>query len=315
VSDEVVQLSIVYGYYPISTKWVNSWTTYARSTLSYTVSKADLQAIMDQIQGDIPPVVNVPNMLLELPQTLNLWHDLRKPIEALFRDRTARKKWRAGSNALLSQQFGFIPLVSDITALWRSSRNVHSELLRIQKEQSRPTRMRKGIRAEVNASLALVQSPANLSLENVRSHGELYVTYHARPSRYLDVTDPAVISAVSRSLYGFDKPLGVLWEATPFSFVADWFYPIGDYLKTLEKSTFAGRLAISDIVTCARGQVSGDVFASFDTTTGRQKMPCGRLLSTLFDRKIGLPSVAPFSDLSLPGVKQCILGAALVLQK
>jgi len=38
--------------------------------------------------------------------------------------------------------------------------------------------------------------------------------------------------SVSRSL-GLLDPLSVLWEITPYSFVADWFLPIGSYLENL----------------------------------------------------------------------------------
>jgi hypothetical protein len=38
--------------------------------------------------------------------------------------------------------------------------------------------------------------------------------------------------ALSRRL-GLMDPLSVLWEITPYSFVADWFLPIGDYLENL----------------------------------------------------------------------------------
>jgi len=37
---------------------------------------------------------------------------------------------------------------------------------------------------------------------------------------------------VTRSL-GLSDPLSVVWELTPFSFVADWFLPIGQYLENL----------------------------------------------------------------------------------
>jgi len=35
------------------------------------------------------------------------------------------------------------------------------------------------------------------------------------------------------SQFGIDNPMEVAWELVPFSFVADWFIPIGDYLKSL----------------------------------------------------------------------------------
>jgi hypothetical protein len=35
------------------------------------------------------------------------------------------------------------------------------------------------------------------------------------------------------SQFGIDNPLEVVWELVPFSFVADWFLPVGDFLKSL----------------------------------------------------------------------------------
>jgi hypothetical protein len=32
---------------------------------------------------------------------------------------------------------------------------------------------------------------------------------------------------------GFTNPINLLWELLPFSFVADWFLPIGNYLEAL----------------------------------------------------------------------------------
>lgn len=34
--------------------------------------------------------------------------------------------------------------------------------------------------------------------------------------------------------FGLTNPAEVIWELVPFSFVADWFLPIGDYLKSLD---------------------------------------------------------------------------------
>lgn len=42
---------------------------------------------------------------------------------------------------------------------------------------------------------------------------------------------------------GITNPASLLWEVTPYSFVVDWFYPIGDYLNRLDATlgmTFRG---------------------------------------------------------------------------
>lgn len=52
---------------------------------------------------------------------------------------------------------------------------------------------------------------------------------------YLRVKDSA-LKAIS--YYGLDNPTLAVWEAMPYSFVVDWFLPIGDYLSSL--SAFNG---------------------------------------------------------------------------
>jgi len=49
---------------------------------------------------------------------------------------------------------------------------------------------------------------------------------------------------------GLTDPLSVAWELTPFSFVADWFIPIGTYLEALNSVPFiSGKFLTSDYTT------------------------------------------------------------------
>lgn len=43
--------------------------------------------------------------------------------------------------------------------------------------------------------------------------------------------DVPAIQAISQ--YGITNPIAVAWEAVPFSFVVDWFAPIGDFINSL----------------------------------------------------------------------------------
>lgn len=63
-------------------------------------------------------------------------------------------------------------------------------------------------------------SPSNYSSEG----------YHIISKRCIIELEEEV--SLSRSL-GLLDPLSVLWEITPYSFVADWFLPIGSYLENL----------------------------------------------------------------------------------
>lgn len=54
-------------------------------------------------------------------------------------------------------------------------------------------------------------------------------------SRGKVTVNSSALSAASQ--LGLLNPLAVAWEAVPWSFVIDWFYPVGDYLERLGAST------------------------------------------------------------------------------
>jgi len=118
---------------------------------------------------------------------------------------------------------------------------------------------------------------------------------------------------VGNQLYGFNNPLSVLWETTPFSFVGDWFFPIGDYLQELEKSSFHGSMRARQICTTVRAKVYGEITKE---VSPYPKGVTALFEGSLFQRTLGLPSSAtPFDQLQLPNVKQSVLGTALILQR
>lgn len=56
------------------------------------------------------------------------------------------------------------------------------------------------------------------------------ITCRGVATAWVSVDVPA-IQAISQ--YGVTNPLAVAWEAVPFSFVVDWFAPIGDFINSL----------------------------------------------------------------------------------
>jgi hypothetical protein len=59
--------------------------------------------------------------------------------------------------------------------------------------------------------------------------------------------------SLSRQL-GLLDPLSVIWELAPYSFVVDWFVPIGDWLEALNQvSSLTGRWLITDFAEWSTG--------------------------------------------------------------
>jgi hypothetical protein len=57
------------------------------------------------------------------------------------------------------------------------------------------------------------------------------ITTHTKFVIRFRMDDPL---AATLSQTGFTNPVSLAWELLPFSFVADWFIPIGDFLEALE---------------------------------------------------------------------------------
>lgn len=68
---------------------------------------------------------------------------------------------------------------------------------------------------------------------------EAFCRTHARGYYQYTIRDPALMLI---SQLGLTNPLAIAWEATPFSFVFDWFVGVGDYVNRMD---FA--LGLSDI--------------------------------------------------------------------
>ena len=291
------------------------------SSLLVGVAPSDMEELTRQMCGDVQPIVSVPNMILELPQALSLWHDLKDPLMKALK--IARKSKRGsvlrrlkdGSNALLAQQFGLLPLVGDLTALLSLSKKVHSEVKRI---TTLPAKWEKSTKkcSSSSASWSRTLSGGSFGSYGFVSDSEtrdvqIVVHYRHKKAREISV-GPELYQGLVNQLTGMNDPLSVLWEATPFSFVADWFYPIGDRLKQLSGSTFSGLLLCKDICTVVKAVCTVPIDLRWQSG---QRQVVGVLTDKYFRRYIGLPPVtSSWSEISMPGIRQGTLAGALLLQ-
>jgi len=117
--------------------------------------------------------------------------------------RTIAQRW-------LELQYGWKPLLSDC---YESARA-------FEKLSNQPRTMTLRVSNFTEAQKNISQAPSNY---------ELMLKYHASKSIIYEMSENI---SVQRSL-GLSDPLSLVWELLPFSFVADWFIPIGTYLENL----------------------------------------------------------------------------------
>lgn len=144
-----------------------------------------------------------------------------KRANARFKKSYPKRQADAVSQAWLELQYGWKPLLSDVYGL---SQQIAEQL-------NRPTGKTVTSKKKKLIPIAYrtkTTTPASLVTETSRT-GSLIVT--VTYSVNYTVSNPAVASAKET---GLTNPLLIAWELLPFSFVADWFYPVGNFLGTLD---------------------------------------------------------------------------------
>lgn len=117
---------------------------------------------------------------------------------------------REASDAVLELQYGWKPLLSD----------VHSSMHGLAAIHHKPRVNRYKITREVYDNRLMLNGS-----------GHVFERKHSIARHYRAVirSQPSFTT-----LLHLNDPLSVLWEVTPWSFVADWFLPIGDYLGAVD---------------------------------------------------------------------------------
>jgi len=128
------------------------------------------------------------------------------------------------SNLYLEYQFGWVPLLSDVHACAQASAYF----------MDRP-----------RTSLVRASITEKFEYFNDYTFGEVRTTQSIK--RVITCRLREQLSA-PRSL-GLLDPLSIVWEVVPFSFVVDWFIPIGTYLENFNQiPSIDGQFMTTDIV-------------------------------------------------------------------
>lgn len=184
----------------------------ARKTADMVLQTASsLRKVIQNLRrGNILPVFN------ELGLTEN--KRLRKRYNATY----VKDPSKAASNAWLQLQYGWVPLLSDA----ESAAKALASYVDDERHKTLTVRCAQKRDQYRTATFPFAGQPCG--------NGELYFDVKDSDSvRYL------VHYRVNEDLralgqLGILNPLAVVWELVPFSFVADWFIPIGDYISALD---------------------------------------------------------------------------------
>jgi len=133
--------------------------------------------------------------------------------------RDARK---SAGNTWLEYQYGWLPFLSDTKSA--------AELLAEVVTRPRNRQSRISVSASKESRFTIQDSAAFTRYDNATFDRP---TIHREMKRLVGhyVVESDILNTAS--LLSLTNPLEVAWELVPFSFVADWFIPIGDYLSNM----------------------------------------------------------------------------------
>lgn len=200
----------------------------------------DWDSVVQRVIPSMRSEFNLLNFAWEAGEIRDLFdtvvNGLRDPGSLLPVYRSVGSNQRIGRHVALGQlsgqyleaTFGFIPLVSDIRALWNQMETFGERL------GANRARLRRGVKAvqvipaSLNYSKPLtVQGTTGSYSAQLDIRGTVTTTASCR------VTGSIPSSPVREYLdyIGFYPDLSTLWNAVPFSFLVDYIAPIGDALE------------------------------------------------------------------------------------
>jgi hypothetical protein len=102
------------------------------------------------------------------------------------------------------------------------------------------------------------------------------------------------------------------WDLIPFSFVADWIFPIGDWLETVKMDAFPVKIVIHDLCISLRHRRRGLVKDNGYCFTNFREITTGSIYAERYTRKAYREALPHVFSARLPSAYQVSLGAALV---
>lgn len=294
--DPLVGMTNVHGYaYKATTSWQfggPSWDQNWHSADDLKLlsklrdrlagSSFNLAVFLAEAEPALLMIATAASKLYRAYHHLVRW-DLRGAAQALIVNPYQRRnlpQWRDRKTLAgnwLELQYGWLPLVSDIQA--------GAEYLAQQLEF--PLTQRVAVRRQV------VSTPTSDASDSI---------YWQNALAFERKQIVAYISEVDQlALVGLTDPLSVIWEKTPYSFVADWAIPVGSYLSARGlaralKGTFVTTYTNTEM---SNGPNSGRSYVP----SGHTDLNFGEHQAFEYYRKTTSRTVSSVLDVPLPTVK------------
>jgi hypothetical protein len=253
----------------------------------------------------VPQEVSIPNFLYELREIGDLIPKLDDSLS------------KTVSGGYLTYSFGWKPLVGDLQKLGRLMTTVSNRLDYLKKTYGRETRIsfsRKIDTYDLNQA-PFTPDPINGGVGFVKLQG----IYRAGGYLYHRLEGLDGLNGMLRgcaAALGLNNPLGVLWEAIPYSFVADWFGRTQSLLSQQALQPFVGtwdlrRMSHSVDIEGIREYWIPRLSSSYDPPWNAAQLAAIQRVHS-YTRSPGLPAASTWLTSTQLGSQQQLLASALI---
>lgn len=262
--------------------------------------------------------------LLEIGQVKSLALRLPTLFKNIFKEApwhfTAKDVFKRDARNIaethLTYSFGIKPLISDVLNAITAVTQLQKKLAWLRKNQGKPVRVR------FTKDFSKSYKPANVFVDQGIENAVTEIdSFECRYNAFATVVyDTTALSNLELKARTFARAFGVssigntLWELTPWSFVIDWAFRVGDWIDSIDPSiTLPTRFL--DLGWSMTMRETRSVYKTWDLPISGNKSLYGRCSRRLYHREPGLPVSFSSLDLGDPGLTQLALGCSLLVQK
>jgi hypothetical protein len=260
----------------------------------------------------IPTQFSLPNFLLEIddiPKTLQSIRDLAafgpKSVRALkssFSDSAARRRIAGDfsqdlANFHLAYQFGVKPLIDDVASALGTVDAVQRRIAYLKRRNGKSTLFQRSKRFRLDpkptAAFGGIHEGIGHRWVPITGTTELKVGMTIRPNLggLSDASRELVAYSVAT---GFNKPLSILWEAIPYSFLLDYVSNIGDIVSKYDSyEAFDGSIDVINGWSSEKTQLEALLEIAVYPSSGGTYIsthPAGKMSVTEYVRNAGIPT-------------------------
>lgn len=244
----------------------------------------------------------------ELAGTISM---LRNPMQGIV-NLLRRKKWKnpkavmsAGSDTWMEFRYGMRPMISDIANIQKL----------FDKQANRVSRVYHPARAGERESLTWTSDGSTALGSFVHywhNYGRREISYHVGLTYRKKFNFPAFMHEHGMAIQ--DLP-NVLWELTPLSFVADWYFSCGDWLRAITPNpavNYIGGFLSRKVDETLVHRITKSMYGAYTGESGA--FATGRLQYLNRTAAPGLPAL-PVRKVSLLGLERSIDSVILTMQR